>query len=369
MANISITTDADKLAKKISKLSNNLQKEIDQKVQKALNNRITTLKSELDFLINQYATVPGTSKDLTAQPLAQKIAEDQAFQKSVTVDYGDAFHTNFGDNVYKASTVNTRDGGTSLVMRVRDTNMHPDSTYKDYVDSFSSTLTDKVFAIQDGIGGSYRYYIIPPGSPLLDEVLDGVKIFCSEYTDQAGRDRDLSELGDDGETLKDIGKTKGQEKFERDKKKGHTEFSLKGETLELIKQRGKDVTNIVTNTQHGDFQSASTLAEKHTKNSAMKQAFNKALQASEGKNISPEAKALTNTNKAISNINIKKSVSRGLLKYSIQTAIDNKNFISDEVIHAVKRESLIWSKSLEGPLRTAIEEAFKIALKHLDKGA
>jgi hypothetical protein len=361
---LSIKSDAKQLAAKINKLSSRLSSEAAAAARKELEKRIQRLRGELEFLVNEYPRVPDTNQNISAQPLAQRIAEEQALGKSRAVNKGDDFHTSFDSPVYKAALVN---GGNNYAMRVRDSSIHPDASYQDYVDSFTDTLKDKVFAIQDETSGSYRYYIIPPGSLLMDEVLDDVKIFCSEYTDQAGRGRDPGELNDDGEPLRDIGKRKGEAKFARDKEKGHTEFTLKERALLAIKERGTDVTNIVLNTQHGEYESAYALA-KQVDSPAMKAAQEKALDAMEGKGVSPEAQALAKTNKAVQNITVVERSSKDSTQFLIKALIDDREFISEQVLHAIKREVLVWSTELEGPIKTALAQAFERAISEL-KGA
>lgn len=359
MTRVTFSSDAKRVAAKIAGLEKQLKEEAKRKTRAFIRRRITKLQSELNFLVNQYQKVPGTNPELTSQPLAQKIAEEQAFGKSRAVNYGDDFHTDFDSPTYKAALVN---GGNNYAMRVRDSSLHPDASYEDYRNSFISTLTDKVFAIQDGMGGGYRYYVIEPGSPLLDEVLEGVKIFCSSFTDLAGAGRD------DGDPLQDIGLKKGQNKFARDKEKGFTEFTLKEDAIRAIKNKGTDVTELVLNTQHGEYQDAYALA-RQSKNNAMKRATERAADAMEGRGVSPEAQAVANTNKAISNITVKESESKDEVRFTIQTTIDSKQFVSDEVVHAAKREALVWTTANHPELRTELEEAFAQALMRFNKEA
>lgn len=355
---LSIESNIKQVAGKIAKLESKIQEESKKKVRATLRRRIGRLQAELRFLVNEYAKVEGTNKDITAQPLAQKIAEEQALGKSRTVNYGDDFATTFDSPTYKAALVN---GGNNYAMRVRDSSIHPDATYEDYRNSFMSTLTDKVFAIQDEGTGAYRYYTIDPGSPLLDEVLDGVKIFCSSYTDSAGMGRD------DGDPLQDIGINEGRRKFARDKNKGFTEFTLKEDAIRAIRDRGRDVTEIVTNTQHGEYEDAYSIA-KNIDTPAMKKVTERAAEAMENADITPEAKAVANTNKAINDISIKERTKKDSVEYIIQTLVDEKQFTSDEVIHAIKREVIIWSREEEGPIRESVEQAIQQAIKDI-KGA
>jgi hypothetical protein len=355
MAKVSIKDNIPKVLSDIKNLEKSLQKAVKESSRNAMIKKLSDLRGELNYLLNTSVRTPVDKKKLTGQSLTQKIAENQVLGSKKT-NLTNTFETSSEENIYKAHLVNK---DNNLAMRIRYADIN--GSYQDYVDNFRSILSDKVFAIQDERTRNYKYYIIPPNSVLEDKVLEGVKIFCSRY-----RDIDESIQGDD---LVDIGFIKGQEKFQRDiEKRGYTEFTLKEEALKLKQEKGKDITDVITSTQYGEYQNARDLIEAtKIQSTAAERIKEKTQEAVEGKNINEDQKELAKANEAIKNLKTTESHTKSISKYKTEGTFD-KLIIDEETINAIKRAFKIWAKQSELPIVKDIEKAVIKAVKNFNKG-
>lgn len=371
----SIKHNIDRTERSLARLQKDLDIAIETSARKIIKARIKRLQKELSNLINEYRQ-DQAKNGKPAQPLAQKIAEEQALGKHRALVPGDDHFSQFNSPVYKVG-----DTGNNLFMKVRR-ELNDDADYEDYLNSFSDTLSEKIFAIQDSNTGKYRYYIIPPSSSLLMDVLDGVKIFCSSYRHSAGQGLSSLTTGDDGEALADIGAIKGKEKFERDKQKKFTDFTLKGDSLQLIKDRGLDVTDVVLNTQHGNYEDAYSIA-KNINSPAMKAVADKAAQTMEGKGLSSQADALGKTNKIINGISLSENITSTNKIFTVKvdtpswTSGNSGSTIMGEALskaisdkgleNELLREVAVWTNEGKQVIKNSIQQALEKALADFNK--
>lgn len=374
----------------------NLQKNIRQPkhtdFEDAMEKQLQKLKAELSFIYNSTIREAQALQGGVSQSTAQSIAEEQLLGKKKAPGQDGKFYSDFDSNVYKASLVNGKSGSGNLAMRVRRD--IGDLEYEDHLNDFRSEILEKVYAIQ-GSDGDYKYYIIPKGSSLEQEVMADVKIFCSSYVSETGR------LVETDEGLKDLGEVKGREKYERDKQKGFTEFTLKERALKLIEKEGKDITNIVHETQIGNYPLANSLAQS-VKNTRLDNIKKSTELSQSGKNLTPAMEALGKGNQSIQGLKVRADKYKGTtVGYNITVTTSNNDFYVDkgssrwnlregdspimgvdetfgtmkdaidslrtEVNNDLEREAKIWANESAGILTTAILKTLNKVIKDFNK--
>ena len=366
MANNFFKSNAKEIAKEVEKLRKKLTKEVGDEAEQVVYKLLESLKQNLQFVINNQIRDGGSS---TSQSTAQRVAEGQAIGKKVLASTMQNWATDATSPIYRAFNVYDKEGNRNLAMRVKS-ELTDNSSYEDYLNNFEQSLTNKVFAIEDRTG-NYNYYTIPPNSLLLDQVLEDVKIFCSEYTDKAGENRPTTDMSDDGEPLTGIGRRKGEAKFERDRNKGFTEFTLKSRSLKLIETMGQNVTDVVLATQHGEYQDAATLAAMKSGPAAEK-IKERTTQNLDESNLSPEAASLGKSNQAIKGMRVTRNSSEQGTKISITVdAGDLGGAAGDigtqEVGQFLAREAVVWASGAQGPLKVALSMALQKAIDEFNK--
>lgn len=346
-----MTTNAGKVARDITKLSYKLSKSIDEAVSKVLVVQIRNLKHQLKFIVNEQVTDSSHKGSNKVRSKAQKVASTASIGKSVLTKEGSAWHNDPQSEVLES--FRTAQGNN--ILRVKyDIPAGSSNTYNSLRKDFEDMLVNKPIGIPDA-NGDMRYYAIPKNS-LMDEVLDDVKIFCSDFRHRAGQ----------GES--EVGEFEGKQKFKKDKEKGFTEFTLKARSLEAIKSRGEDITDLVRLVQGGNFQEAYDRASTKISPAArnVTQRISGLVDKGDGESdesdseINKQAKKLGRTNKAIDNITVSKKITEKQLRYDIKIAIEEAlQWVTDEqravLTNEVKRQITLFALQAQGPIKTAVQ--------------
>jgi len=327
-----MTSDIEKLKKSLKLYEKRLNQNITKKTEEALNRTVAKLKTQLSEIYNNNIRASTPTLASAPQARAQEIAEVSTLGKSKSIGESGEFYSDANSNIIKAHLVNTTSNKPgNIVSRVRSI-IEEGDTYEDHLENFKSSILEKIFAIQQA-DGNYKYFVIPKGSRLEDDVMDNVKIFCSSYVDNTNS---LVET-DEGELVRK-GTAEGRKKFERDKNRGDepfTEFTLKEKAFKLIQERGTDITDIITNVQHGEYTKASDLAKQlAARNVANRQADyidKTTTRMSKGVDLSNDQAALGKGNKRISGLTVKKFKHGGVtIAYDIVIKATGEEFSIDD---------------------------------------
>jgi len=359
MTKLTMTSDVKKLEKQLKLYEKRLTQNIQKKTEEALNRTVKKLKAQLRIIYNDSIRSSTSTLASAPQSTAQEIAEISTLGSSKSIGESGEFYSDASSNIIKAHLVNTGTNSSksgNIVSRVRSI-IEEGDTYEDHLENFKSSVLEKIFAIQQS-DGNYKYFIIPKGSGLEDDVMDNVKIFCSSYIDNTN-----SLVETDGGELVRKGTAAGREKFEKDKNRGDepfTEFTLKEKAFKLIQERGTDVTEIITNVQYGEYTKASELAKQLVaKKMAPMQADyldKTTTRMAKGVDLSSDQAALGKGNKSISGLTVKIQRYKGtgaILAYDVVIKATGEEF---SIEHNGSNSGDMWNLK-EGNYDTSVLKA------------
>lgn len=237
MAASSIKVDAEATKKELQRLIKNVHTVAKESTRKNLERQIRSLRARLRAMMANLRDP--TDEAPIKQSLEQKVAETTTFGNRIANELNHSWESDANNIVQRVFAVTDKYGNVNYAHRARY-ELNSTSSYEEYLGYFKDGLTKTIFAFQQP-DGNYKYIQLNDGSPALEKALEDTKIFCSRFRD--------ADIRHDGDGLLQIGKTMGEKKFERDKAKGFTEFTIKSETLKFIEQNGSDVTAIVMGAQ------------------------------------------------------------------------------------------------------------------------